>query len=223
MLTNNYITEPGVRRSPAPPSPRGFGKASTTAPETSGTVLNFVVGGTAYTGTHGVNPPTNPVATPGNGQVTLSWTGSSGATSSRCLSLHHQWIGLYPSCSRLTLPPATPIRRLPTAPRTTTSSQQSITVGRADTPRRSAPPPSGGGSSNATIVAQGNCAFVWQPCVRNIGCNRGGLGMSARRRTDRSPANRGPGWAPASAKPSRSACHQPHRFRAQRKRRRGNA
>ena len=47
----------------------------------AGTALNFVVGGTTNTGTQAPNPPTNPLATPGNGQVTLSWTGSSGATS----------------------------------------------------------------------------------------------------------------------------------------------
>ena len=47
----------------------------------AGTSLNFVVGGTTNSGTQAPNPPTNPLATPGNGQVTLSWTASSGATS----------------------------------------------------------------------------------------------------------------------------------------------
>ena len=45
-------------------------------------MLNFVVGGTAYTGTQCESASTNPVATPGNGQVTLSWTGSSGGATS---------------------------------------------------------------------------------------------------------------------------------------------
>jgi hypothetical protein len=136
---------------------------------TSGTVLNFVVGGTTYTGAQIPNPPTNPAATPSNGQVTLTWTGSSGATS-------YDVYRSTTSGSGYTLQPTTTTNSYTDSSVSNGTTYYYVitavnSAGQSGYSTQVSATPTAPGSSSATIVAQSNGAFFGSPTFATSGAS----------------------------------------------------